>query len=71
MKMNKIKELLGLPYYQTKDCLIYHADSLATLSLLPAELINLTVTSPPYNIGKAYEQTMPLEEFLDWRARWF
>jgi adenine-specific DNA-methyltransferase len=37
---------------------------------LPASLIDLTVTSPPYNIGKDYEDPRPVEEYVEWSARW-
>lgn len=37
---------------------------------LPKEVIDLTVTSPPYNIGKAYDANLPLPQYLDWCARW-
>ena len=34
------------------------------LARLPAESMNLIVTSPPYNIGKEYEARSPLESYL-------
>jgi adenine-specific DNA-methyltransferase len=37
---------------------------------LQDEIIDLTVTSPPYNIGKAYERRLPLEEYLAWSELW-
>jgi adenine-specific DNA-methyltransferase len=37
---------------------------------IPAPFANLTVTSPPYNIGKEYEKILPLEEYLDWCESW-
>jgi len=39
-------------------------DNLAFLARLPAETIQLVVTSPPYNIGKAYEQRTDRERYL-------
>lgn len=33
---------------------------------LPAEVLPLTVTSPPYNIGKAYENPLPTSAYVDW-----
>lgn len=32
--------------------------------------ISLTVTSPPYNIGKEYESKLEVEEYLSWCALW-
>ncbi|HUG89782.1 MAG TPA: site-specific DNA-methyltransferase [Planctomycetaceae bacterium] len=40
------------------------------LRRLPAELFDLTVTSPPYNIGKEYETPVPLDEYLRWCEQW-
>ena len=37
---------------------------------LPSELFSLTVTSPPYNIGKEYETPMPLDDYLAWCGQW-
>jgi adenine-specific DNA-methyltransferase len=37
---------------------------------MPPDIVHLTVTSPPYNIGKAYEKALPLDEYLDWSERW-
>ena len=37
---------------------------------LPKDLIDLTVTSPPYNIGKEYETPLSIEEYIDWSEEW-
>lgn len=50
---------LGRPYFQTENCLIYNLDCLEAMKKMPSECINLTVTSPPYNIGKEYENILP------------
>ena len=60
MLVNEINRLLGKPYFQTNNCLIYHLDCLDAMTKLPDRCIDLTVTSPPYNIGKDYEQNLPL-----------
>jgi len=39
-------------------------DSLKTLCDLPSGFAKLIISSPPYNIGKAYEQQVALEEYL-------
>ena len=69
-KIDKIKSILGRPYYEKKNCLIYNTDCLEALREIPAEMINLTVTSPPYNIGKEYEDEVPLEDYLAWCEKW-
>ena len=32
--------------------------------------VALVLTSPPYNIGKSYEQPLPLNEYLTWCGEW-
>ena len=50
--------------------MIYRGDCLALMRNPPPALIPLTVTSPPYNIGKAYEEPLPVLRYLDWCADW-
>ncbi|WP_254434074.1 site-specific DNA-methyltransferase [Dolichospermum sp. UHCC 0299] len=40
------------------------------MKILPDESINLTVTSPPYNIGKEYENLLPLDDYINWCEKW-
>ncbi len=47
---------------------VFCKDVLAFLSSLPETAIfDLTVTSPPYDIGKVYERRVPLEEYAAWQ----
>ncbi len=44
-------------------------DSQKTLRALPAESVHLAITSPPYNVGLAYDghhDQMPYDEYLQW-----
>jgi adenine-specific DNA-methyltransferase len=70
MSISQIRELLGKPYFETSQCLIYHGDCLELMRRLPNESINLAVTSPPYNIGKEYEDRLALAAYLDWCENW-
>ena len=48
-------------------------DCLAGMAALPAESVDLVVTSPPYNLDIAYasyRDDAPREEYLDWCFRW-
>jgi DNA modification methylase len=45
------------------------ADTLEAASRLPAGQFRLIITSPPYNIGKQYEQQTTLEAYLEWQTR--
>jgi len=66
----RVRDCLGEPYCAGEGYAIYCADCMPTLKRLPDELFNLTVTSPPYNIGKEYETPLPLKEYLDWCEKW-
>ena len=49
---------------------IWRGDSEAFLSKLPREpIFDLVVTSPPYNIGKAYESKSALSDYMAWQER--
>lgn len=65
-----IKEKLKKPYYETADFLLYNIDCIEGMSKLPPNMINTTITSPPYNIGKEYENIMPIEEYINWCSNW-
>ena len=65
-----VRATLGKPAYEAPGVLLYHADALECMATLPHGIINLTVTSPPYNIGKEYETLLPLDSYIEWTARW-
>ena len=45
-------------------------DLLEGLATMTDGSVDLTVTSPPYNIGKEYESRKPLKEYLEWCQTW-
>ncbi len=70
MSFERIKQFLGKPTYENEDVLLYQGDSLKILQKFDGNSIPLTVTSPPYNIGKEYEEILDLDEYLDWCEKW-
>jgi adenine-specific DNA-methyltransferase len=66
----EIQAHLGEPYCAGDRYAIYCADCLSALKKLPHGLFALTVTSPPYNIGKEYEIPLGLEDYLSWCEQW-
>jgi adenine-specific DNA-methyltransferase len=42
---------------------LYHGDCLEFLQTIPDESVQLVVTSPPYNIGKEYEDVLDIEVY--------
>jgi adenine-specific DNA-methyltransferase len=66
-----IKEI-GKPFYSDKGFIIYQGDALEFLDKLDKSefQVDLSLTSPPYNIGKEYENPMPVEDYLKWCHIW-
>lgn len=51
-------------FSKDRKIILHHGDSLEFLKTIPNNSISLIVTSPPYNIGKNYEEKVPLETYL-------
>src|SRR5436309_2920902 len=68
--MKKILAALGKPTFSAEGVAIYQADCLDLMARLPTGSVDLTVTSPPYNIGKEYETIRSTEDYIEWSARW-
>jgi len=68
--IEKAKSLLGSPAYSNDLTSIYLGDALDLLKKIPSNSIDLVVTSPPYNIGKVYERSLPIDEYLNWCEQW-
>lgn len=52
-------------YCKDADFVLHHGDCLDLLSTIPDEEIQLIVTSPPYNLGKEYENKLDLDIYLE------
>ena len=48
-RFRTIRSTLGKPDFEAPGVMLYQVDSLTTMPLLIAQLMDLTVTSPPYN----------------------
>lgn len=69
-QFNEIRKRLENPYFENEHCLIFCADCVEAMRYLPTDMVNLTITSPPYNIGKEYEKIKPLDDYLTWNKKW-
>lgn len=69
-KFDRIRAALGDPYYASDDVLLFAGDCLGVMARVETATIDLTVTSPPYNIGKEYEQPLPLLDYVAWCGKW-
>ena len=65
----KLTYLISDSYHPDYDLLIGQSDSLEFLKTVPDKSVKLIVTSPPYNIGKVYEERVKLKEYLDYQGK--
>ena len=69
-KLNSIKHKIGKPYYSDDKVLLYNMDCVEFMNKIELPIVNLTVTSPPYNIGKEYEKIQKPDRYLHWCKTW-
>lgn len=70
VSFTEIKSILGVPFYEAEGIILYNIDCLIAMNHINFDFVDLTVTSPPYNIGKEYERLMPVNDYLDWCQCW-
>jgi adenine-specific DNA-methyltransferase len=63
-KLNNVREL-----QVDRDAIMKCQNNLAFMRPLPAESMQLIVTSPPYNIGKSYESRSSLNDYVKRQAQ--
>jgi DNA modification methylase len=52
-------------FEQSADMVLFHGDTTDLLKEIPDEMMQLVVTSPPYNIGKEHETRTTIQKYLD------
>lgn len=57
------------PYYEHNGIVIYHGDCREVLPTIESGSVDLVLTSPPYNVGKEYENREPLSVYIDWQTQ--
>lgn len=70
--VRKLEARLGRPHTHRAGFVLYNVDCrmlMAAMHDVGVE-VDLTLTSPPYNIGKEYERPLPLDEYVRWCADW-
>ena len=60
---------MSLPYRKSERGIIACSDNITFMERLPDAMFKLIVTSPPYNLGKPYEQRSGLDEYLAMQER--
>lgn len=53
---------------EAADFVLHEGDCLDLLRCIPSGLVKLVVTSPPYNLGKPYEDRLDLDDYVDQQA---
>ncbi|MWB98315.1 DNA-methyltransferase [Agromyces seonyuensis] len=70
MELTDLMRHLGTPAYERDGVVLFRGDCVDGMRSLPEGWADLVVTSPPYNIGKEYEQRLDLGQYLDWTEQW-
>lgn len=70
--LKQMTNIFGTPYYAKDGFILFNEDNAIIMNrLLEANFkFDLTITSPPYNIGKEYESNMSIENYIDWSKSW-
>jgi len=55
-------------FHSSDSAVVYHGNCLDLLKDIPDGSMQLIVTSPPYNIGKEYENRLKLDDYLNQQA---
>ena len=68
----KLRNNFGDPFYSDSGFILYQGDLSNFLERLSTTdlRIDLTITSPPYNIGKEYENLMSIDDYVNWCSSW-
>jgi len=69
---HSLERMIGPPTYSDSGFILYRGDCCELIQRLQSASfqVNLTITSPPYNIGKEYESKMTLDEYIKWCSEW-
>jgi adenine-specific DNA-methyltransferase len=65
-----IRHALGVPNLRTQRAALWQGDAVELLRRIPDDGVQLVLTSPPYNIGKAYDHRLTVEEYVQWCSTW-
>ncbi|HNT75097.1 MAG TPA: site-specific DNA-methyltransferase [Anaerolineae bacterium] len=71
---------MALPFFETPkeidnryradaEIILYSGDAKGFIATIPDKTVSLVVTSPPYNLGKEYENRVSIGRYLDMQAQ--
>jgi len=61
---DKLNSIISTEFNETSDVVIYHGAAIDFIKSIPEKSINLIVASPPYNIGKEYEESLSITDYV-------
>lgn len=64
----KSKEI-ATQFDPTADIVLYSGDTNDLIEQIPYNSVKLIITSPPYNLGKSYENQVSIEKYLETQAQ--
>ncbi|MDR3175241.1 MAG: site-specific DNA-methyltransferase [Desulfovibrio sp.] len=70
--LDTLKSKIGMPFFASDNFILYNTDAekfLDSLNNINFEL-DITITSPPYNIGKEYEEIIDNNDYVNWCKGW-
>lgn len=68
--LDELERDLGPAAHRYPGALIYEGDCLDLMRRVRGTPIHLTITSPPYNIGKEYERPRDVKDYIAWCGAW-
>lgn len=51
------------------DVVVFNGDTGDLIDIIPDNYVKLIITSPPYNLGKSYEDQVSIDNYLDFQAK--
>ena len=66
---NNSRKEISSTFEPDADIVLFQGDTNDLIDTLPDNSIKLIITSPPYNLGKAYEDKVSIEKYLTYQAQ--
>ena len=61
---NNSESIINNKYSKTSDIVVFHGEAFDFIKSIPKKSINLIITSPPYNVGKEYEENKNINSYI-------
>jgi DNA modification methylase len=64
-----LKYSISADFDVNSEIILHLGDALDFFKSIPSETIMLVITSPPYNVGKAYEENVSFDDYVKFQSR--